>query len=110
MLSYLQAIGLPGMADAFGSGGNMGTMILMMAIIFAIFYFLVIRPQQQKQSKHEELIEGLEKGDRVVTVGGIHGQISSVSEDTIKLTVAKDIKLTLNREKVAGLQNGEKET
>lgn len=94
-----------GMADGFGGEGNFGMMLIMMAIIFAIFYFLVIRPQQKKQSQHQEMIEQLESGDRIVTVGGIHGQITSVSEDTIKLTVAKDIKLTVSRDKVASLQN-----
>lgn len=84
-------------------------MILMMLIIFGIFYFLVIRPQQKQQSEREEMIENLEKGDRVITVGGLHGQINSLQEDTIKLQVAKDIKLTVERDKVAGVKNSDTE-
>jgi preprotein translocase subunit YajC len=98
-----------GMANGFDGGGNITSMILMMVVIFGIFYFLVIRPQQQRQSEHEELIENLESGDRVVTVGGLHGKITSVSEDVVRLNVAKDIKLTVSREKVARLQNGDSE-
>ena len=97
------------MANGFDGGGNITSMILMMAVIFGIFYFLVIRPQQQRQSEHEELIENLESGDRVVTVGGLHGKITSVSEDVVRLNVAKDIKLTVSREKIARHQNGDSE-
>jgi preprotein translocase subunit YajC len=98
---------LPAMANGFGGGdGSFVSMILMMAVIFGIFYFLVIRPQQQRQSEHEELIENLESGDRVVTVGGVHGKITSVSEDVVQLNVAKDLKLTISRDKITRLQNG----
>lgn len=83
----------------------MTQMILMMVIIFGIFYFLVIRPQQQQQSEHEEMIENLQTGDRIITVGGIHGQITGVSEDTIKVNIAKDFKVTLERDKVASVKN-----
>jgi preprotein translocase subunit YajC len=106
----VQFTGMIGMAEGFGGDGGIGTMILMMAIIFGIFYFLVIRPQQQQQSEHQELIDQLESGDRIVTVGGIHGKITSVSEETIKLNVAKDIKLTVSREKVARHQDGGEES
>lgn len=87
-----------------GQDSNFLSMIVMMAIIFGIFYFLVIRPQQQQQSEHEEMIDNLKKGDRVITVGGIHGQITSLADDTLKLQVAKDFKLTVSREKIASVQ------
>ncbi|MFB6346228.1 MAG: preprotein translocase subunit YajC [bacterium] len=95
------------LAMANGSGGSQGitSMIMMMVIIFGIFYFLVIRPQRQQQSEREEMIENLEKGDRIITVGGIHGQISSLSEDTFKLNIAKDLKITVQRDKVAAVKN-----
>lgn len=96
------------MAGGSGGGsGNITSVILMMVIIFGIFYFLVIRPQQQQQSEHEEMIENLETGDRVITVGGIHGQITNLSEETLKLNVAKDFKITLQRDKVASVKNTE---
>lgn len=97
------------MANGFEGGGDLTSMILMMVIIFGIFYFLVIRPQQQRQSEHEEMVEKLSSGDRVVTVGGLHGKVTSVSDDTFKLNVAKDIKLTVSRDKIARIKNGDDE-
>lgn len=99
-----------GMANGSGGSGSITSMILMMVIIFGIFYFLVIRPQQQQQSEREEMISNLETGDRVVTVGGLHGQITSLSEDTLKLNIAKDIKVTLDRDKVAGVKTPDEES
>lgn len=97
------------MANGFEGGGDLTSMILMMVIIFGIFYFLVIRPQQQRQSEHEEMVDKLSSGDRVVTVGGLHGKVTSVSDDTFKLNVAKDIKLTVSRDKIARIKNGDDE-
>lgn len=98
---------LIGMANGSGGSGSITSMILMMVIIFGIFYFLVIRPQQQQQNEREQMIENLETGDRVITVGGIHGQITSLSEDTLKLNIARDIKVTLQRDKIAGVKTAD---
>jgi len=95
-----------GLSGGGGGQGDLLQMVVMMAIIFAIFYFLVIRPQRQQQSEHQQMIDGLESGDRVVTVGGLHGQITSVREETVKLRVAKDLKLTVSRDKIARIQQG----
>jgi preprotein translocase subunit YajC len=92
-----------------GGQGSIGQMILMMAIIGGIFYFLVIRPQQQQQQEHQDLIENLGSGDRIVTVGGIQGEITAVDDDTISLNVDDDVELTVSREKVAGLQKQDQE-
>lgn len=93
-----------------GAGNNSFlSMIIMMGVIFAIFYFLVFRPRQKQQSQHEKMIENLEKGDRVITVGGLHGQISSLSDDTVKINVAKDFKITVSRNKIASVKNSDSE-
>ncbi len=84
-----------------GEQGGLTQMLLMMAIIFAIFYFLVIRPQRQQQSDHEEMVENLEAGDRIVSVGGLHGRITNVDEETLDVRVATDTTVTLTRDKVA---------
>lgn len=95
----------PGVMLALGGlGGEQGgltEMLLMMGVIFAIFYFLVIRPQRQQQAEHEEMIENLEPGDQVVSVGGLHGRIIAVDDETLKLRVATDLTVTLSRDKVA---------
>ncbi len=59
-----------------------------MILLFAIFYFLIIRPQQKQRKKHEEFLKNLKKGQVVVTSGGLIGEIKSISEDTVNLKVA----------------------
>ena len=65
----------------------------MFAIVFLIFYFMIIRPQQQKLLEHKKLIESLKKGDNVVTSGGILGRVASVDKDHILLEVAGNVKI-----------------
>lgn len=59
-----------------------------MILLFAIFYFLIIRPQQKQRKKHEEFLKSLKKGQVVVTSGGLIGEIKSISEDTVNLKIA----------------------
>ena len=63
--------------------------ILWMVILIAIFYFLLYRPQQQQRKKHQEFINSLKKGDKVVTSGGIIGEIKGIDEKTVNLKVAE---------------------
>ena len=69
-----------------GTGGQQTggdwTLIVFLVLIFAIFYFLMIRPQRRRQKEHQKLIQEIHKGDRVVIAGGIYGQIESIGEDT----------------------------
>jgi preprotein translocase subunit YajC len=64
------------------------SMLLPMALIFLIFYFLLIRPQQRRQRDHDAMLKALEKGDRVVTSGGLHGVITGISDDVLTLEIA----------------------
>lgn len=64
------------------------SMLLPMAAIFAIFYFLLIRPQQRKQREQEDLLKSIVKGDRVVTAGGIHGVVTGTTDDVLTLEIA----------------------
>ena len=66
-----------------GGGGYEG--IIMLVIMFAIFYFLLIRPQSKRAKAHRELIENLSLGDSVVTAGGIHGKVTAVQDDILTL-------------------------
>jgi preprotein translocase subunit YajC len=65
-----------------------GPFMLMIAAIFAIFYFLVLRPQQKKQRALEEAVKSAAKGDRIVTSGGLHGKIVSTAEDVVTVEIA----------------------
>ena len=70
-------------------------------LIFLIFYFLLIRPQQKKQKEHTRMVSSLKKGDKVVTNGGIFGTISKVGEDRITLEVASKLNIQIERHQVA---------
>jgi len=61
---------------------------LMMGLVFLIFYFLVLRPQRKRQLEHEEMLKGAEKGDEVVTSGGIHGKVTGVTDDVLTVEIA----------------------
>lgn len=73
------------------------TGILWMVVIFAIFYFILIRPQQQQQKKRREMLSSLQKGDRVVSIGGIYGVIKELREDMVTLRVADNVNIRFSR-------------
>lgn len=70
---------------------------LPLIIIFAIFYFILIRPQQQKQKKHKSMLDSLQKGDKVITIGGLYGIIREIKGDVLTLEVAKDVVINATR-------------
>lgn len=74
-------------AEAAPDGAPFG-MLLPMIAIFAIFYFLLIRPQQKRQRQQETMIKGITKGDNVVTAGGLHGKVTGVADDVLTLEIA----------------------
>ncbi len=100
MISTAFAMGSTGGQAAQG-GGLAG--FLPIIILFAIFYFLLIRPQQKKAKEHKEMITNLKKGDRIITSGGIHGTIQSIDDTSIGLEIAEKVKIKLSRGNVAGL-------
>jgi preprotein translocase subunit YajC len=73
--------------EACGGEGGFSP-IIFMVLIFAVFYFLFIRPSQMQQKKHKEMIVSLQKGDKVVTSGGIHGKITQIKDLTVKIKVS----------------------
>ena len=73
-------------------------------LIIAIFYFFIIRPQNKKQKETQKMIDALKKGDKVVTIGGIHGVVTSTKEKTVILKVDENVKIEVNRSAVAGVE------
>ena len=74
--------------------------IIMLVIMFAIFYLLLIRPQQKRAKQHKQLVESLQAGDQVVTAGGIHGKVTAVQESVVTLEVASGVRIKINRASV----------
>lgn len=89
-------------AGATGSQGMLMT-VLPFVLIIAIFYFFIIRPQNKKQKETEKMINALKKGDKVVTIGGIHGVVASTKEKTVILRVDDNTKIEFNRSAIAGV-------
>ncbi|WP_216829122.1 preprotein translocase subunit YajC [Alkalihalobacterium elongatum] len=79
--------------------------ILPLLLMFAIFWFLLIRPQQKRQKAIREMHAGLQKGDKIVTIGGLHGVIDSIDEDIMVLLVNDNRKLTFDRNAVREVVN-----
>jgi preprotein translocase subunit YajC len=78
-------------------GGNLVGMILPFVLMFAVFYFLLIRPQQKKTKTRNLMLSQLKKGDKVTTIGGLHGTIVEIADDTIVLRVNDTTKMTFER-------------
>jgi len=74
---------------------------LPLILLFAIFYFLIIRPQQQQQKAHREMIESLKKGDKIVTNGGLMAEVIKPEEDFIKIKLNDDVIVKLSKSFVA---------
>lgn len=88
-----------------GGGGTIG-FILPMVLIFAIMYFLIFRPQAKKQKQHQQMVNAIKKGDKIVTSGGIHGTVSGIKEkeNTLIVEIDKNVKVELSRASVAKVQ------
>ena len=89
----------PAYAQGFG-GGDMGALgsFLPLILIFVVFYFLLIRPQQKKQKTHREMLSALHRGDRIVTAGGLVGTITKILSDTeITVEISEGVKVRVMR-------------
>jgi len=85
-----------------GEGGFDWTIIIFLVLIFGVFYFLIIRPQRRRQKQHDELMQELKRGDRVITTGGIYGVIESLSDDSVVLKIESGATIRVARDSVAG--------
>ena len=75
--------------------------LLPLVLIFVVFYFLLIRPQQKKQKQHREMLEALRRGDRIVTAGGIVGTITKANETELTVEIAEEVKVRVMRAMVS---------
>ena len=96
-------------SPAGGEGGNPIMSFLPLIAIVAIFYFLILRPQSKKQKETQKMLSALKKGDRVITIGGVHGVIQSVKETTVIVKVDENVKLEFNRAAISSISSQAKE-
>jgi len=93
-MNYFIAMAPPPGQDG---GGSMVSTLIMFGAIFAIFYFMIIRPQQKRAKEKEKLLGALQKGDKVVTVSGIHGTVDTVEDKTVLVKVADNVKMKFEK-------------
>ena len=92
-----------GIAHAMGQGGGAGggaggfSGFIPLILMFVIFYFLLIRPQQKKTKEHRQMIADLKKGDRIITSGGLHGRITGLDESTLTVEIADKVRVKVAR-------------
>lgn len=91
-----------------GTGGLVGTLLPLVAMM-GIIWFLLIRPQQREQQRHREMVRNVKKGDEVVTIGGIFGKVLNVSDDKVSLRIAENVKIDVERSKIARVLNQSQE-
>ncbi len=100
------------MAPPSGSGGSgsMVSTIIMFGAIFVIFYFMIIRPQQKRAKEREKLLSGVQKGDKVITSGGMHGTVTHVEDKVVFVQVSDNLKLKFEKSAISTIvQSGNKE-
>ena len=89
-----------------GTGGGQGggfSAFVPLILMFAIFYFLLIRPQQKKAKLHRELVASLKKGDKVVSSGGLHGVVTGLTDDVVTMEIAPKVRVKVSRGNISGL-------
>ena len=99
------------LAYAMGTGGQGGTggegsgfsAFIPLILMFAIFYFLLIRPQQKKAKAHKQLRASIKKGDRVVSSGGLHGVVTGLTDDVVTMEIAPKVRVKVSRGSIAGI-------
>ena len=91
----------PAGGGAPGAGGLLGNPMVFMVLMFVMMYFVLIRPQRQRQKAHEELVRNVKAGDHVITAGGVHGIVASVKDTTLMLRVADNVRVEYDRTAVA---------
>ncbi len=89
--------------DGQGGGGSMISTLIMFGAIFAIFYFMIIRPQQKRAKEREKLLSAVEKGDKVILSSGLYGTVAGLEEKTVLIDVGNNIKMKFERSAIASV-------
>jgi len=97
-------LGFLAMGAAPDSGGSPWLQLVPFVLVLGIFYFIILLPMRNKQKKVQEFLSGLKVGDRVITTGGIYGQVTRVNGDSVQLQIADKVRVEVSKAAVGGLQ------
>lgn len=84
-------------------GGSMVSTLIMFSLIILIFYFMILRPQQKRQKERQKLLDGVKKGDKITTVGGIHATVLGVEDKTVLIQIADNVKVKIEKTAVSNI-------
>lgn len=98
-----------GTGGGSGLGGGGLLSLVPFLLIFVIFYFLVIRPQQKRQKDQKAVVDAVKKGDKIVTTSGIWGTVANLGKDTVTVQIADNVKIKMQRENIARLRGDDEE-
>jgi len=99
-----------GQAEAPARGqGSLFTALIPFILVFVIFYLLIIMPQRKRQKKHQEMVQQLRPGEKIITTGGLHGTVMGVQKDKIELKIASNVKVDISKNAVAAVLSEKKD-
>ncbi len=104
MLLFPDVANAMGTTGAEGATGGGSSMLIMLVAIFAIFYFLMIRPESKRRKERQTMIDSLKRGDRVVTIGGLYGDVQDVHDDRIVMKIAEGVKVEVAKSSVSSVR------
>ncbi|MBI4208614.1 MAG: preprotein translocase subunit YajC [Deltaproteobacteria bacterium] len=100
-LDEAYAMAAPPAGGESGSGGSLVSMLLPLVLMFVIFYFLLIRPQQKKAKEHQAMLNAIQKGDEVITSGGIYGTVAGITDNVVTLEIANNVKIKVAKNQIS---------
>ena len=102
-MDYLAyAMGTGGSGPSEGQGSSLVTFVPLI-LMFVIFYFLLIRPQQKKSKQHKDLLGALKKGDQVISSGGLHGVVTGLTDDVVTIEIAPKVRVKISRGSISAV-------
>ncbi|HLG20618.1 MAG TPA: preprotein translocase subunit YajC [Bdellovibrionota bacterium] len=104
MISEVYAMGSRPEGQPGQPSPGISQLLFPMVVVFAIFYFLILRPQKKKEGQLRKFLDDLKKGDEVVTQAGIYGRVANIEEKIVTLEVANNVKIRIAKSAIAGLQ------
>src|SRR5229473_3232662 len=90
-----------------GGGGSLFSTVIMFSLIILIFYFMILRPQQKRQKDRQKLLETVQKGDKIVTIGGAHGTVVGLDEKTALVEIADGVKVKYDRTAISSVNRSD---
>ena len=103
-MSNFDINGFFAMGGASDTGGSPWLQLVPFVLVLGIFYFIILMPMRKKQQKVQAFLEALKVGDKVITTGGIHGQVTRLSGDVVQIQIADKVRIDVSKAAVGGLQ------